>query len=128
MPGFICEIRKNGVKKNFGPVDEDLNLLVENIEGKNFYIERRTIRKFLNDKVFAEDEKYVVLTEGVILNSKQLMAKYGKNNLKDTIVEMYEKNGETFFNEFRGSFQWLIYTNHVASKKVELADRLLDAL
>ncbi|MGQ9856721.1 MAG: asparagine synthase [Fervidobacterium sp.] len=128
MPGFFCEIRKGAAKIDLPQNDLNHDLLVESISDNGFYIERRTIRKFLNDKVFFDDEKYLIVTEGVILNSRQLLSKYGQASLKDTIVKMYEKNGETFFNEFRGSFsgvlydkaldKWLIYTNHVGSKWV----------
>ncbi|MDI3495958.1 MAG: hypothetical protein PWQ72_2085 [Pseudothermotoga sp.] len=99
MPGFLGEISKSVFNK-FG----DTNLLVECIEGKNYYLERRTIRKFESDKVFYEDDRYVIITEGVILNSLALMEKYKSVDLKNTIVRMYEENGERFFSEFRGAF------------------------
>lgn len=128
MPGFFCEIRSGKLNKQFSSVVDSLNLLVESTEGNGFYVERRTVRKFLNDKVLCNDERYLILTEGVILNSKSLIKKYGKENLRDTVIEMYEKSGEAFFNEFRGSFsgvlydkklnKWLIYTNHVGDKWV----------
>ncbi len=127
MPGFLGEINKSGVIKNFGD-EKRRDLINETIEGSDFYLERRTIRKFQNDKVFIEDDEYIVITEGVILNSLKLLKKYKTTNLKDAIVEMYEKNGETFFDEFRGSFsgllydkrknQWIIYTNHVGDKQI----------
>ena len=96
MPGFLCEITKRELKKNFGKIYNS-NLLIESIEGKNYFIERRTILKFLNDKVFFENEKYIILTEGVILNSKHLISKYGKRNLRETIEEMYEKKWRSIF-------------------------------
>ncbi len=127
MPGFLGEINKRGVIKNFGN-EKRSNLINETIEGQNFYLERRTIRKFQKDKVFIEDDEYIVITEGVVLNSLKLLEKYKATNLKNTIVEMYEKNGETFFDEFRGSFsgllydkrknKWIIYTNHVGDKQI----------
>lgn len=102
--------------------------LVENLEYKDLFIQRRTIRKFLNDKVFRQNDEYVVVTEGVIFNKLELEKKYEKDNFFETIIEMYKKNGETFFNEFRGSFsgifidkksnKQLIYTDHIGSKLV----------
>ncbi|WP_041077423.1 asparagine synthase-related protein [Thermotoga caldifontis] len=141
MPGFLAEIslRQGRVEKNFNPTRES-NLIVESVEGKHYYIERRTIRKFERDKVFDEDENYIVLTEGVILNSSEILEKYRSGDLKEAIVKMYQQNGETFFNEFRGSFsglvydkkadKWLIYTNHFGDKQIFyllLEDRLLVA-
>lgn len=126
MPGILGEISKSGVLKNFGE-NKKKNLIVDKIESKNYYLERRTINKFLNDKVFW-DEKYIVITEGVILNSLKLIEKYRASDFKSAIIKMYETNGEKFFGEFRGSFSglfydkqkdiWLIYTNHIGDKQI----------
>lgn len=139
MPGFLLEVTKNTLKMNFAK-NMNPELLVESKVGGKYFIERRTIRKFLNDKVFFENEKYIILTEGVILNSKQLTSRYNKKSLAETIQEMYESGGETFFSEFRGSFSgllydkqkdvWLIYTNHFGDKWVfysALSDRIIIA-
>ncbi|ACB08668.1 MAG: Asparagine synthase [Thermotoga petrophila] len=141
MPGFLAEIslKQGKVAKNFN-LTFDSGLMVESLEEKHYYIERRTIKKFERDKVFAEDENYIVLTEGVILNSLELMEKYKTSDLKNAIIKMYEQNGETFFKEFRGSFsgllydrktdKWLIYTNHFGDKQIFyllLKDRLIVA-
>lgn len=128
MPGFLAEISfKSNITKGFNHISED-DLIIESLEGKYYYIERRTIEKFERDKVFFENERYIVLTEGVILNSLELLEKYKSDDLKDTIFKMYEQNGETFFSEFRGSFsgllydkkadKWLIYTNHFGDKQI----------
>lgn len=127
MPGFIGTIGPS-LPKGFAPETRP-KLLVEHKSGKDWCIERRTIQKFLDDKIFADREDYLVVTEGVILNIKELEVKYGSpGNFKECIVNMYSKNGETFFNEFRGSFSgllydktkktWLIYTNHIGDKQV----------
>ena len=127
MPGFLGEISKTNVKKGFGKLNKS-NLIHQTIESQKYYLERRTIRKFENDKVFSEDDGYIIVTEGVILNSLQLIEKYRARDLKSTVVRMYEQNGDTFFNEFRGSFsgllydkirnKWLIYTNHIGDKQI----------
>jgi len=137
MPGFLGEISKNKANKNFGISDRD-DLINGIIEGKNFYLERRTIKKFEKDKVFTEDDKYIMITEGVILNSLKLIEKYKALNFKNAIINMYEKNGETFFEEFRGSFsglfydkkkdKWIIYTNHIGDKQIfyyKMEDRII---
>jgi len=127
MSGFLGEISKTNVKKGFGKLNKS-NLIHQTIESQKYYLERRTIRKFENDKVFSEDDGYIIITEGVILNSLQLIEKYRARDLKSTVVRMYEQNGDTFFNEFRGSFsgllydkirdKWLIYTNHIGDKQI----------
>ena len=137
MPGFLGEISKNKANKNFGISDRD-DLINGIIEGKNFYLERRTIKKFEKDKVFTEDDEYIIITEGVILNSLKLVEKYKASNFKNAIINMYRKNGETFFEEFRGSFsglfydkkkdKWIIYTNHIGDKQIfyyKMRDRVI---
>ena len=127
MPGFLGEISTVDVKKGFGESNKS-SLINETIESQKYYLERRTIRKFENDKIFSEDDGYIIITEGVILNSLLLIEKYRTRDLKSTVVRMYEQNGDTFFNEFRGSFsgllydkirnRWLIYTNHIGDKQI----------
>lgn len=137
MPGFLGEISKNYVSKCFGKAIDN-KLIIEVIEGDKYYLERRTIRKFENDKVFYEDDRYIVITEGVILNSLQLIEKYKALNLKETIIKMYQNNGERFFCEFKGSFsgilcdkkedKWIVYTNHFGDKQIfylKLLDRIV---
>lgn len=137
MPGFIGEISKGKLDKCFGQLKN--NKLLTNItEGKNYYLEQRTVKKFENDKVFDEDDRFVVITEGVILNSLDLIEKYEASNLKDMIIKMYQNNGERFFCEFKGSFsgilfdkkedKWLVYTNHFGDKQIfylKLLDRIV---
>lgn len=101
MPGFI--FIKGSLKNDFLDYKNE-KLLVENLEYDDIKIQRRTIKKFLYDKIFYQNENYLIVTEGVIFNKFELIKKYQKENFKDTIIEMYEKNGDTFFNEFRGSF------------------------
>lgn len=129
IPGFLIEVSQNRIRKNFGSCRRD-DLIIEKIEDKKgkYYIERRTINKFLNDKIFFENKDFIILTEGVILNRKQLEEKYNKTNFFETIILMYQNLGEDFFKEFRGSFsgflydkfkdKWIIYTNHFGDKQV----------
>jgi asparagine synthase (glutamine-hydrolysing) len=127
MPGFLGTIGPS-LPKGFAP-ETRIKLLQEHKAGENWYVERRTIRKFLDDKVFSETDDFIIVTEGVILNKKELEFKYGyPDNFIDCIISMYKKNGETFFNDFRGSFSgliydkkkdiWIIYTNHIGDKQV----------
>lgn len=125
MPGFILIKGKlNQSIVNY----QSSKYLVENLEYNDLFIQRRTIKKFLDDKVFRQNDEFLVVTEGVIFNKLELEKKYEKDNFFETIIEMYKRNGETFFNEFRGSFsgifidkktnKQLIYTDHIGSKLV----------
>ena len=125
MPGFILQI--GGGNYQF-PAEPNNKLIVERIVGVGYAIERRVVNKFMKDRVFKDSKEMFILIEGVILNRFQLISKYGSTDWADCIRTMYEKNGDVFFNEFRGSFsgvlfdktknEWLIYTNHVGDKQV----------
>lgn len=127
MPGFLGAINKQEATHNFKKNNND-NLVVDFLKKNKFYLERRTINKFLNDKVFVETEKYIIITEGVILNKNKLMNTYFADSFSSAIIKMYKKNGEDFFSEFRGSFsglfydkqndKWLIYTNFIGDKQI----------
>lgn len=127
MPGFFGIHGKNEINGSLS-VEQRKNIVVDQINLDNLFIERRTVDKFLNDKIFFDDTDYTIVTEGVLLNSLELIAKYRQSNLKETIVAMYESNGETFFKEFRGSFsglfrdkknnKTLIFTDHIGSKQI----------
>lgn len=134
MPGFIAEIAKDKLLGNFGYSRMAGRVIGKMSDNKRYSVERYTINKFLNDKAFYEDDNYIVLTEGVILNSLSLQKKYlgteesSSDKMALTAINMYQKNGETFFEDFRGSFSgafydkkndiWLIYTNHVGDKQL----------
>lgn len=136
MPGFLGYIGNN---PSFTFCSEERKQLVQSsIQGKNYQIERRTINKFLQDKVFADSPDFILITEGVILNRLELIKEYGATSFVDCLVSMYKKLGDTFFNRFRGSFsgllydkqlnKWLIYTDHTGDKQVfysQLTDGLL---
>lgn len=127
MPGFV--LVENNLKNNFQNYNcNKKSLLLEIIELENLSIQRRTINKFLNDKVFYENKDFMILTEGIIFNKIDLIKKNKKINFQDTIIEMYKENGEQFFNKFRGSFSGIlidkknkitiIYTDQTGSKQI----------
>ncbi|MCR4664324.1 MAG: hypothetical protein K5660_03060 [Paludibacteraceae bacterium] len=125
MPGFIAHIG-NG-KLQFAP-EKRTKLVVNRMEGKGFQIERRVVNKFMNDRLFSETDKYIVVVEGVIVNNHDMMAKHQSTTWLDCVVNMYEQEGDSFFNAFRGSFsgllydkaqdKWLVYTNQIGDKQV----------
>ncbi|MBO4264074.1 MAG: hypothetical protein J5871_05285 [Bacteroidales bacterium] len=127
MPGFILSIH-NGPSFKLNE-EKRGHLLVERKEGPDFTLERRTLPRFLGDKVFDETPELLILTEGVILNKSELTARYAPSgDFAACIREMYRQEGETFFNAFRGSFsgvlydkkadKWLVYTDHIGDKQV----------
>ena len=123
MPGFCGIIGDNEIKIN---TNEDLvnDLIVED----NFVLLRYTINKFLNDKIFQNSNNYTIVLEGVIFNSKELFRLYKSKTMADVMICMYEKNGETFMSELRGSFSGflfdkerkvkILFTNHIGDKRI----------
>jgi len=133
MPGFIAQIG-NVVHENIFqhlpvPKKDKIN---DHLHCRDIYVERLTINKFMDDKVFLSDDDFFILVEGVVLNSRLLTSKYSQGTFKDCIIEMYKRNGETFFNEFRGSFCGifcdkksdlkLLFTDHIGSKQLFFAN------
>lgn len=125
MPGFILNI---GNRKLAFPKEVRQKLVVNYMEGKDFQLERRVVNKFMCDRVFEETMGFIVVVEGVVLNNHDLMAKYHSDSWCDCIITMYEQEGESFFNAFRGSFsgvlydkkvdKWIVYTCHTGEKQV----------
>lgn len=125
MPGFIAHIGKEKI----GFASETRRKLVTAyIDGHEFQIERRVVDKFMNDRLFVDTDKYLVVVEGIVVNNHELMRQYNVSSWLDCVIAMYEQKGDDFFNAFRGSFsgvfydkqqdKWLIYTNHIGDKQV----------
>lgn len=127
MPGFIAHIGKSNIK--FAE-EKRQKLVVNSIQTENYQIERRVVNKFMNDRLFADLEDYLIVVEGVVLNNHELEKQYNTSSWLDCVVEMYKTSGDDFFKDFRGSFsglfydkkqeKWLIYTNHIGDKQVFL--------
>lgn len=124
MPGFIATIK---TKIKMAPSNED-NCLIESKMSEKYCIERRTNKKFANDKFFYENDSYIYLLDGVVLNNHLLVEKYKAASWKECVEMMHSNNLKTFFNEFRGSFlglvydkkkdEWLFYTDHIGDKQI----------
>lgn len=130
MPGFILSISKKPLE--FAP-EKRSKLLIESLSGPCFHLERRVVPKFMGDRLFVENDKYVIVTEGVILNKLDLISKYAPDgDFERCVIEMYHNNGDTFFDKFRGSFsgaffdkaegKWLVYTDHIGDKQIFYAE------
>lgn len=97
--------------------------------GNGYLCYNNMIEKFSDDKIFFENEKYVIILDGVILNKAHLTDSRvlpGKNEWVNYIIRLYETTGDTFFDVLRGSFSGLLYdktkghtiafTDHIGSK------------
>lgn len=125
MPGFL--IGSENIKSNLQN-EYPKRCLQQEIETPIGTVKRNTLNKFMLDKAFVQTADYVIIAEGYLLNKKALFDKYKKQCMEDLIAQMYEKNGETFFSEFRGGFSgslydkknelWLVWTNQTGDAPV----------
>ncbi|MDU4146054.1 asparagine synthase-related protein [Clostridium sp.] len=119
-------IGKNDFEYNLN--NKKKNYLYRKIKTEKFSGVSYVNKKFINDKIAIETDKYIVITDGVLLNSKELMNQYKSKNIHSLIATMYIKLGEDFMKEFRGSFsgifydkisdKFIIFTNHVGDKRI----------
>lgn len=124
MPGFIVAIGNSIVI----PAEKDPALYVTELSGDNYQISWRTCRKFMNDKMLLENDQYVLLLEGVVVNNHILEERYQAKDWKDCVEKMFSEQKDTFYKEFRGSFcgfvydktdrRWLFFTDHIGDKQV----------
>lgn len=68
-------------------------------------ISQWTLNKFMQDKLFLQNEHYAYALEGVILNRNELEHTYSEHWME----HLYEQEGETFFRHLRGTFQGIFY-------------------
>ena len=61
------------------------------------------VDKFSEDKVFMEDDSYMLLLDGVIFNKKQILKDFS-GGLFACLIDGYMRKGDVFFNGLRGSF------------------------
>ncbi|WP_405595421.1 hypothetical protein ACI3DN_09180 [Sellimonas catena] len=47
--------------------------IIQKLENVDFVILRNTLKKFLEDKLFFQDEDHIIITEGILLNKKDLL-------------------------------------------------------
>ncbi len=125
MPGFFVSDHQIQIGlQNARPdycVQERLSL-----QGQT--VARHTLKKFMADKAFCQDDDFVYVLDGVVLNKKALFEKYGADDMQSLLRNMYLASGETFFSELRGPFsgaffdkmqkKWLVFTNHIGDHPI----------
>lgn len=124
MPGFYIT--------NCAPIqpanDTTAKCVQEQMQLDAFTICRNTRDQFLDDKLFYQDEAYIIVLEGVILNKKELLERFGVTNLIEAVKVMISREPECFFRDFRGMFsgavyyaaekKWIIFADHIGNRGV----------
>jgi asparagine synthase (glutamine-hydrolysing) len=124
MPGFSLAYNTGF---NQSPAQKKRSdVLYNTISGKTFRLDRFVLNRYEADKIFFEDDSYIILLDGVITNSEELLVKTNRVEWKDCILELYKNDPMTFFKDFRGTFrgliqdktkdQWIIFNDHIGTK------------
>ncbi len=122
MPGFYIT--------NLTPIapicDIETKCLTDHMEADSYHIWRITRQRYLDDKLFFQNEKYVVILEGVILNKRELLEQHQKKSLQELVLELLEEDPKQFYDRFRGMFSgaiyfrsqksWLVFVDHLSNK------------
>lgn len=126
MPGFFISNQNVSLRYQYetstAKITESMNVK------KPGTIIRHTLAKFMQDKAFVDTDDYIVILDGYLLNKKELLSQYGVDTVEKLLPEMYRRDGDEFFNNFRGGWsgalyvknkrQWFIFTNHVGDKAI----------
>lgn len=121
MPGFlISNLPKRISLRNYATYCHQAEM-----ECDGYWAKWNTLNKYMQDKVFRQNEQYILILEGVILNKQELCDKY-KETWEEALIKMYEQSGVTFMKELRGSFSgavydkrkelWLLYVDQISTK------------
>ncbi|WP_346937777.1 hypothetical protein [uncultured Clostridium sp.] len=122
MNSWLVITNKNlNMKQNLESLSNNKVIIKDNL--KLYY---KLDGRFLKDQIFCENQNYLIVIDGVILNLSELMKKYNTNNLKMTVIEMYKKNGEEFLNELRGPFSGFFYDS-VKNQAISFSNQTGDA-
>lgn len=65
--------------------------------------------RFSADKIFKQNEDYVVCIDGVILNLKSLKNRYGNSDYFNLIADLWNRKKHFFPNELKGEFSGFIF-------------------
>jgi len=63
---------------------------------QQYQVFQRTIKKFIDDKLFVDNNHFLVSIEGVVFNRHDLMSEYRQTDWYETVLAMYSKKGSTF--------------------------------
>lgn len=95
---------------------------------KSYQFNYIKFEKFINDKLFVENDEFIIGVDGVILNLVDLKKSYALSDYADLIIQLWKTSGNKFPNYLKGEFSGFIFkketeelfafNNHIASKKL----------
>ena len=132
MHGFICNIALNN---KITPVDFKWKkpfpfqgaMIKREIIEKTFQSEQFTSEKFIQEKLWINNDDFMFISEGLIVNLDLLMNEYAAGNASELIYKLYRID-KRFFSKFDGSFAgvfynkrenaWYAFNNHSGTKRL----------
>lgn len=133
MHGFIVTISLkkesvNDLQYKWKPIFDFQDIHIKrNFIKSNINVEQYTSEKFINEKLWIDNEDFFFLTEGLVTNIDILCQSYKAVDYEELIKIIY-KEKETFFEEFCGNFVgffwnkktdiYLAFNNHTGTKKL----------
>ena len=113
MHGFICTISLDEeiLPVNFEwkvPFDFQGKMIKREIRGKNYQIEQYTSEKFIDEKLWIDNDTFLFVVEGLIVNIDQLIIDFSAKNTAELIQKLYNTE-KRFFKHFEGNFSGLFY-------------------
>ncbi len=125
MPGFYAEVGEN-INTNISNFRDNHD--IDMFSDHNYLVKRRTNFKFLNDKCFYQNDDFILVIEGIILNKYKFTKNAKLKSWSENILKLYQLEGEKFFSQLRGSFsgllfdkknkKWIIFTDHIGSNHI----------
>lgn len=91
------------------------------IRHKDFLCYNYMLNKFANDRIFLDNNKYLFILDGVVLNKHSFVKDNDEWSLY--LLNSYENEGDTFFSKLRGSFSGLLYDKS-ADKYIVFTDHI----
>lgn len=105
MIGFYISNYINNIKLEYEYKGD--NYIYRNF-GK-YNVQSLVLDRYINDKIFFENDDYVIMTDGVILNSKELCKSKHISTLEQYIIQELDSGNLQFYQRFRGSFSGAFY-------------------
>lgn len=110
---------------NLPAIASKSDVVVRQTVWQQLKLQQFTLNKFLDDKLFVQDDEYIYSLEGILLNFDELCEKYSCNRLS-LLPLMYKQKGESFVAELRGNFSIVfcdkisntcfVYTDQIGSR------------
>jgi asparagine synthase (glutamine-hydrolysing) len=95
-------------------------------DGDNYTFEYEGASKFKDDCILLNNDKYLIILDGVVLNKKQLLNSNAVDIWGECVETLYIKYGDKFFEHLKGSYygvlfdksknEWIVFTDHIGSK------------